>query len=819
MRLHSDGYEEIDEGGNKRKSLLVTLTKVGVLLVLLIWGTVIVLKTVNGIVHQPLNRPKNRGNSRTTKDGHLKVSFANVRNNTFTPKIQPLQWISGPNSTTDDNGLFVTHINDSYVVKSVFDPHYSKTLFKGHSFLYGQQNLTVDTMIASPDLQKVIIRTNTTKNWRHSTFGSYFVFSTEKSEYQMIGENISVVEWSPNSIDIAYVLDNDLYLYSVEKQKTTKRITDDGSAQVFNGKPDWVYEEEVLEGDSAMWWSPEGDYLSFFKTNETEVYEFPIPYFVQHSDDVYPEVRMIKYPKSGSPNPVVHLNIYDLEKERTMNVNIDDDSVLITDVLWVGAERLLARVTDRTSDILSMVLVDAKKDAFYEVPRVEFSDDGWWEITHDTLYVPKDKSRDRHDDGYLDVVPINGYNHLVYFSSCDLSNPVILTDGDWEVVDGPAAFDYESNDVYFLATKKSSMERHLYSVNIHKPLVIKEITDTSKDGYFDVTFSSGSRFTLLTYRGPDVPFQKIIDLRSSKTDETIHGNVVGKTLYYLETNEELKGHLESYAIPRITYQELNLGTDEKGNQILVNSYEILPNDFNPRLEKHYPVFFFGYGGPGSQQVAKTFSVGFNQVVASQLNAIVVVVDGRGTGFKGREFRSLVRDNLGDYEAQDQISAAALYAKKSFVDEEKISLFGWSYGGYLTLKTLEKDAGKHFKYGMSVAPVTDWRLYDSVYTERYMHTPQQNPEGYASAKVHNATALGEAKRFLLVHGTGDDNVHFQNSLKFLDMLDIEGIENYDVHVFPDSDHSIRYHNANTIVFDKLLNWAKQAFEGHFISDMY
>lgn len=148
-------------------------------------------------------------------------------------------------------------------------------------------------------------------------------------------------------------------------------------------------------------------------------------------------------------------------------------------------------------------------------------------------------------------------------------------------------------------------------------------------------------------------------------------------------------------------------------------------------------------------------------------------------------------------------------KASFINKDKVSLFGWSYGGYLTLKTLEKDAGENFKYGISVAPVTDWLLYDSVYTERYMHTPQQNPQGYSKSKVHNATALSNVPRFLLMHGTGDDNVHFQNSLRFLDLLDINGVENYDVHIFPDSDHSIRYHNANTIVYDKILKWARQA----------
>lgn len=415
------------------------------------------------------------------------------------------------------------------------------------------------------------------------------------------------------------------------------------------------------------------------------------------------------------------------------------------------------------------------------------------------------------------MVPVDGYNHLVYFTTNVTTEipSVVLTSGEWEVVDGPAAFDEEFNNVYFIATKKSSTERHLYYVNLERPQKVYAVTDERLNGYYSASFSAGARFLLLNYLGPDVPYQKIIDLKSDTKDKNIRGNIIGKTLYYLEKNEKLHNSLKRYAIPARIFRELTLGKDQNGSDIIVNSYEILPNDFDPSLKNHYPVFFFAYGGPNSQQVAQTFGIGFNQVIASQLDAIVVVVDGRGTGFKGKEFRSIVRGNLGDVESTDQILAAKLYGQNSYVNKEKISLFGWSYGGYLTLKTLEKDAGKHFKYGVSVAPVTDWLLYDSVYTERYMHTPQKNPEGYDKCKVHNATAFATVPRFLLMHGTADDNVHFQNSLKYLDLLNLNNIENYDVHVFPDSDHSIQYHNANVIVFNKILNWIRHAYNGDFL----
>lgn len=812
----------------RRRDTLDRLLKPGAILLLLIWGSVLLLRLISSLktgrdVHHDHSPKYHLPNSTYTEDGSLRISLTNTRNGTFQPVDKSLQWITTLDSLSNDKGLYLTISNDTYLVRSVFDEEFSQVLLEGKSFIYRNSNFSVDSLVASPDLKQLLIRTKTVKNWRHSTFGSYFVYDSHSSSFELIGDNLALAEWSPNCIDITYVQDNDLYLYSTKSHRTIKRITDDGSSQIFNGKPDWVYEEEVLETDRALWWSPRGDYLAYYRIDETQVGEFLIPYYVEHEDDVYSEIRTLKYPKSGTSNPVVTLWIYDALNDYAFSMDVGHghgdpaSSVLVTEVTWVGDHKLIAKTTDRSSDILSVVLVNAL-DQCSDVVREDSSNGGWWEITHNTLYVPQNKSNGRDFDGYLDIMPIEGYNHLVYFSPANSSDPKVLTKGEWEVVDGAASFDYETNNVYFTATKKSSTERHLYSVNLKKPNKLTEITDTTKNAVYSASFSSGSRFVLISYRGPDVPFQKIVDLKSRKNDKKITGNVVGKTLYYLEKNEILRKRLSFYAVPQKTFQELNLGSDENGEDILVNSYEILPSNFNSSLRNYYPVFFYAYGGPNSQQVLQTFSVGFNEVIASQLDAIIVVVDGRGTGSKGKKFRSIVRDNLGDYEARDQISAATLYGSKDYVDSNKISLFGWSYGGYLTLKTLEKDAGQHFKYGLSVAPVTDWRFYDSIYTERYMHTPQENAQGYAASSVHNVTAIGQADRFLLMHGTGDDNVHFQNSLKFLDLLDLNGIENYDVHIFPDSDHSIRYHNANVIVFDKLLTWTRLAFSGQFINNL-
>jgi len=275
----------------------------------------------------------------------------------------------------------------------------------------------------------------------------------------------------------------------------------------------------------------------------------------------------------------------------------------------------------------------------------------------------------------------------------------------------------------------------------------------------------------------------------------------------LERNERLADMAKKHDLPTEIYSTVTIDGFE------FQVVERRPPHFNEK--KKHPVLFFLYGGPGSQTVNKAFTIDFQSYIASSLGYIVVTVDGRGTGFIGREARCIIRGNLGYWESRDQIETAKIWAKKKYVDSSRLAIWGWSYGGFMTLKTLEQDAGQTFSYGMAVAPVTDWRFYDSIYTERYMHTPQHNLGGYENATISNMTALHQNVRFLLMHGVADDNVHMQNSLALLDKLDLAGVENYDVHVFPDSDHGIYFHNANRIVYDKLSNWLINAFNGEWL----
>lgn len=673
----------------------------------------------------------------------------------------------------------------------------------------------VEELWLNQDRSKALVQTDRVKNWRHSSFGLFWILDVGSGAVEPVytdkpAQLLSLAEWSPRGDRIAFVAENNMYLRYVggDDDGKVEQVTTDGGDDVFYGRPDWVYEEEVFSGAKALWWSQTGEYLAFLRTNDSEVPEFPIPYFVQapataHGApaDAYPELRRIKYPKPGFSNPVVEMQFLEVSSGDHYTVAVEENPArdnLITEVVWTDGSQVLVRLTTRESDKLMVSVVDAKERSGKIVRTLDAgADGGWFEVTQDTKFVPAGNGRD--EAGYIDTVVVDGYNHLAYFSPVDAAEPkVVLTRGEWEVDDAPAAVDLDRNIVYFTATKTSPVERHLFAVNLLDGSDLRNVTDVSQDGYYSASFSVDARYALLSYRGPDVPWQGVVDL---SVEDPLSAMEV------IEDNKALRDRLANYSLPSTTYSQV-----EVADGVLANAVEIRPPNFDPN--RKYPVVFFVYGGPISQTVTKEFKYDFQKVFSAVADAVVVTVDGRGTGFMGRQFRAVVRDNLGHYEVLDQISGAKIWAERSYVDASRIAIWGWSYGGYMTLRTLEADAGNTFSYGVAVAPVTDWRFYDSIYTERYMHTPEHNADGYAAAAVTNMTALGQNKRFLLMHGTGDDNVHFQNSLTLLDKLDEAGVENYDVHVFPDSDHSIFYHNANSIVYDKISHWLQNAFEGRF-----
>jgi dipeptidyl aminopeptidase len=756
-----------------------------------------------------------------------KVTLDQVLNGQWRARRHAISWIAGPE---EQDGLLLekgdARNSDFLVVKDVRERDRELTatqtriLMSKSSFKIGNQNIYPAETWPSPNLRKVLIMSDRQSNWRHSYTGLFYIFdvntqTAEPLDPQNPTKRIQLASWSPQSDAVVFTRDNNMFLRKLDG--TITPITKDGGAELFYGAPDWVYEEEVFAGNSATWWSEDGKYIAFLRTNETEVPTFPIQYYLSRpsgkkplpGEENYPEVRDIKYPKAGAPNPIVNLQFYDVQKAEVFALKIDgdfaDDDRLITEVVWAGQEgKVLIRETNRESDVLKVVLMDVehRQGRTVRQDNVAALDGGWFEVSQETAFIPSDPKNGRPHAGYVDTVIHEGNDHLAYFTPLDNPNPIYLTSGDWEVVKAPSAIDLKNNFVYFVATKESSIQRHVYRVKLDGTS-FEAITDIKSEGYYDMSFSSKAGYGLLSYNGPNIPWQKIVSMPGigDSYEEVI------------EENDYLKQVAAEHELPIEIYQTINVDGYE------LNLVERRPPHFDEK--RKYPVLFWMYQGPGSQSVDKKFNVDYQAYIASGLGYIVVTLDGRGTGFRGRKTRCAVRGNIGYWEAYDQIAAAKMWAKKKYVDESRIAIWGWSYGGFMTLKTLEMDAGQTFRYGMAVAPVTDWRFYgrfsplclphhtdvrdiDSIYTERYMYTPQDNPGGYDNASIHDVSSLSRNVRFLVMHGVADDNVHTQSTYTLIDKLDLGGVENYDVHVFPDSDHGIYFHNANKIVYDSTFS---------------
>ncbi|KAI5291644.1 hypothetical protein KEM54_002391 [Ascosphaera aggregata] len=764
-------------------------------------------------VAQLFNAPDSSAGDHTHATNDLmNITFDQAWRHTFQPTSHSISWIAGPNG--EDGLMLVRELNNTGEYLHVEDVTTRKNgvtnkrtdkliLMKNPSFDYDGQTIEPDKVWPSNDLRKVLLVSEFQKTWRHSFTGVYWIFDVETQQAEPLDPHnpysrLQLATWSPNSNAVVFTRHNNMFLRKLSDDKVIQ-ITKDGGKELLYGVPDWVYEEEVFTGNSVTWWSNDGKHIAFLRTNETAVPDYPIQYFLstksgkepQEGQENYPDTLDIKYPTAGAPNPIVEIQFYDVEKDEVFSVDYDgtfpDDDRLIIEAVWASDGQVLIRETNRESDILKIILVNANTRTAKVVRSEDIQqlDGGWVEPTQFTKHILADPQNGMNFDGYIDTVIHENHNHLALFSPINSSKPIMLTHGDWEVVDAPSAVDVKNGLVYFIAARDKPWKRHVYSVKLDGT-GMQEMTNTTEDGYYDVSFSHGAGYALLNYKGPSVPWHKVISTPSNKR----------KYEDIIEENKELQELVSRHNMPEIKHYEVDI----EGIRVPVMEYR--PTNFD--TSKRYPVLFHPYAGPNSQSVDQRFSVDFHAYAASTLGYIVVTVDGRGTGFIGRKARCTIRGQLGKYETHDQIAVAKMYAAMPWVDEKKIAIWGWSYGGYMTLKTLEQDAGEIFSYGVAVAPVTDFRFYDSIYTERYMHTPQHNPNGYKNTSVWNTTALSQCIRFLVMHGTGDDNVHLQNTLALLDKLDLAGVDNYDLHIFPDSDHSIFFHNANRMVYGRQLD---------------
>ncbi|GKU19109.1 unnamed protein product [Fusarium langsethiae] len=646
----------------------------------------------------------------------------------------------------------------------------------------------------SGDAKKVLVASNYTKQYRYSYFADYFVLDVESGESEPLVENqvgdIQYAQFAPNGDAVAFVRDNDLFIRGSDGK--VDQITSDGGPDMFHGVPDWVYEEEIYGGRSALWWSPDSKFIAFLSFNETGVGTFTIPYYMDNEKvaPTYPRELDLRYPKVGSKNPTVELNILDVSEGEYKPVPVEafePEELIIGEVAWVTKDHsaLIFRAFNRVQDQDAHVVVNPETLESNTV-RERDGSDGWLEHTLSISFVgPLGSSGD--ETYYVDVNDQDGWNHIYLYPVAG-GEAIQLTSGEWEV-STILHIDTAKKLVYFQASKRHSTERHVYKVS-WETKKLTALVDETVPGYWSASFSSSGGYYILHYQGPDVPYQELYT-----------SNSTSKPVRTLVDNKQFYKNITEYNLPNITYFGL-----EHPDGYTLNVMQQLPPNFNSSHK--YPVLFTPYGGPNSQRVAKSFqALNWKQYISSdpELQYVVYTVDNRGTAMRGRKYRSMVTSQLGKLEPLDQIWAAEQFASMfDYVDSEKIGMWGWSYGGYLTAKTIEADSGV-FSFGLITAPVSDWSFYDSMYTERYMKTLDENEKGYLETAVHDVSGFKNiAGQFSVLHGTGDDNVHYQHAAAMIDLLVGSGVspEKMKMFAFTDSDHSIVYNGASVWIYKYL-----------------
>ncbi|PCH36456.1 dipeptidyl aminopeptidase [Wolfiporia cocos MD-104 SS10] len=757
--------------------------------------------------------------------GTKHITMDHVFNGTFYARRESVMWVPEAG-----DGVFATP-KDGYITLVDLKNNSTRNLvaFADLKDEHGRR-LIQSSWKLSPDMRYMLLKADTVKLWRHSSYGNYYVHDLQtKTTWPLVPPRYppktAHATWSPIGQSIAYVLNNDLYVIpSPSPLALPIRVTTTGNASMFNGVPDWVYEEEVLSDNSALWWSPDSKNIAYLSLDETAVDEFTYPIYNPTEDSYtvvpYPEQITMKYPKPGYNNPLVSVHIFQLAEflasddstenhtaavtSASLELQWDShqapDNSIISEVAWVGNESLLVREVNRAGDNGTVVLFDlvsSRKDRGQVVRRLgrsgEQGDEGWIDAEQKVYPIPAALSPDGHAS-YLDVVPTpEGFNHIALFSPASSSTPRFLTSGEWEVTGKILAVNSARGLVYFQAANPGSLQRHIYSVPLpaissSETVEPTAITDTSSPAVYDASFSPQGGFYLLTYKGPQAPWQKVIEAGG-------HG-----LEFVLTENPQINDTLAEFEMPVVTHSII----ESDGYEL--NVVELRPPRMDDSGRTKYPVLFRVYGGPGSQLVSLEYSHDWHDFVACSLQYIVVVVDGRGTGYKGRKLRNPVKDNLGYWETVDQINAAKIWAAKDYVDSNRIGIWGWSYGGFMSSKVVEANAGLH-SLAIAVAPVTSWRLYDSVYTERYMNLPNVNPSGYVTASISNVTGFHNVD-FLLAHGSGDDNVHFANSAHLIDMFTRDHVRNFEFRMFTDSDHSIYRRGANRELYEFMTEFLVQ-----------
>jgi dipeptidyl-peptidase-4 len=631
----------------------------------------------------------------------------------------------------------------------------------------------IDSYTFSPNEKLILIANNTNQIFRHSFTADYYLYDTTNKKVSKVFDfQVQEPTFSPDGKKIAFARDNNLFVYDIVSKQITAITSDGKKNSVINGITDWVYEEEFAFV-RAFDWSKDSKKVAYIRFDESQVPEFSMSMFKK---DLYPTVETFKYPKAGEKNSEVSLHIYDVTSKGTQNVNLSQYAdFYIARMKWTNENNVLsAQVLNRHQDNLDLLFIDGNSGATKVV--LNEKDKAYIDVTDNLTFLK--------DNSFIWTSEKDGFNHIyLYDKTGKLKNQV--TKGNWEVTNY-YGFDEKNNTVFYQSVENGSINRDVYSINLNGKNKVRLSKSTGTNA---ATFSPNFQYFITTFSSATQP-----------TTYTLNEAKKGAQVQVIENNEALATKLKGYDLPAKEFFVLKTA---KGNEL--NAWILKPKDFDPN--KKYPVFMYQYSGPGSQQVNNDWNGTDDywfQMLAQQ-GYIVACVDGRGTGFKGAAFKKVTQKELGKYEVEDQIDAAIVIGNYPYVDKNRIGIWGWSYGGFMASNCLLKGADV-FKMAIAVAPVTNWRFYDSIYTERYMQTPQENASGYdENSPINHVNKL--KGKYLLIHGSGDDNVHVQNSMQMIEAL-IQANKQFDSEIYPDKNHGIYGGKTRIQLYTKMTNFIKE-----------
>lgn len=706
-----------------------------------------------------------------------KITLKDVTGKTFTPKyitgVDPIKGTDRYASISNDGRQIIEYAfktgNQTRVLFDIANTH-------------GESIKQLDGYTLSPDGKRMLIQTNTQKIYRRSFTADYYIYTIQSRKLEKLstGGPQQIPTWSPDGNQIAFVRDNNIFLVKLLYDNAESQITKDGKFnEIINGVPDWVYEEE-FSTNRSLCFTADSRMLCWIKYDERKVKEYSLQLFMgshptMKANEVYPGTYTYKYPKAGEDNSIVSVWSYEIQTHKTnrLQVPLEGDGYIPRIKSTNDANRIIVFTMNRHQDVLnlyavnprttlSQLLIKEQGDKYVKEEAMEGIT-----IGQNSILLPSDR------DGYMHLYLYNMNGSLIRK----------IGDGNYDIT-SIYGYDETTGDVYYQAASINSHDRQIFVS--HKNGKTERLTDTN--GWNKAIFSGDYKYFLNTWSNYNTPY--VFTIRDSK----------GKVLSTPVDNKELKEKVKTYGF---NGRETFSFTTSEG--VKLDGWMVKPKDFD--TNKKYPVILFQYSGPGSQQVIDAWNAGsmgnggaFDYYLAQQ-GFIVVCVDGRGTGGRGATFEKCTYLRIGELESRDQVETALWLGKQSYIDKERIGIWGWSFGGFNTLMGMS-EGRPVFKAGVAVAPPTNWRYYDTIYTERYMRTPKENGSGYATNPIQRANALHGA--LLICHGMADDNVQPQNTMEYTEAL-IQADKDFKENIYTNRNHGIYGGNTRTHLLRQISNW--------------